>query len=421
MTFIPFCFLACLSLSIAKRESPFMHNSLTTQRIRSIDVFRGITILVMIFVNDVAGVSGIPGWMKHKPADADAMTIVDVVFPAFLFIVGMSLPFAINSRRAKGDDFWKLQSHIIWRTVGLLVLGVFMVNAEDGYNEKAMGMSIAVWSLMFYLCAILVWNDYRFKNKKRGYLLQAAGAIGLLMLAWVYRGGEEGSESLKPHWWGILGLIGWSYLFSCIIYQLFKGKMLALLFAIAVCIAWYSVSRSAMAKGSTVLEWMSSTAGHAAHTSIVLCGIVLSLLFFDENITKNIRLKFVYAGLFALAAVIAGYFLRPYYAISKIYATPTWCLYCSSICIVLFSILYWITDILKRYKLTAFFQPAASNALLVYILPAIIMYLQALLGLNFMPAKFHEGLLGIIWSALYAVVIMLLASGLNRLKIRLRL
>ena len=83
-----------------------MHNSLTTQRIRSIDVFRGITILVMIFVNDVAGVSGIPGWMKHKPADADAMTFVDVVFPAFLFIVGMSLPFAINSRLAKGDDFW---------------------------------------------------------------------------------------------------------------------------------------------------------------------------------------------------------------------------------------------------------------------------------------------------------------------------
>ncbi len=72
------------------------YNTLTTQRILSIDVFRGITILVMIFVNDVAGVSGIPGWMKHVSADADAMTFVDVVFPAFLFIVGMSLPFCIE-------------------------------------------------------------------------------------------------------------------------------------------------------------------------------------------------------------------------------------------------------------------------------------------------------------------------------------
>ena len=56
-----------------------MYNQLTTQRIRSIDTFRGITILVMIFVNDVAGVSGIPAWMKHMPADADAMTFVDIV------------------------------------------------------------------------------------------------------------------------------------------------------------------------------------------------------------------------------------------------------------------------------------------------------------------------------------------------------
>jgi len=201
----------------------------------------------------------------------------------------------------------------------------------------------------------------------------------------------------------------------------FKGKVLPLLFAIAICIGWYSVSRSDMAKGSAVLEWMSSRAGHAAHTSIVLCGIVLSLLFFNEQITRKVSLRFVYAGLFALAAFIAGYFLRPYYSISKIYASPTWCLYCSAICIVLFSILYWLTDIKKKYRWTEFFQPAASNALLVYILPAIIMYLQILLGLNFMPTIFHEGLLGIIWSALYAVFMMWLASGLNKLKIRLHL
>ena len=210
-----------------------MYNALTNQRIRSIDAFRGITILVMIFVNDVAGVSGIPLWMKHMPADADAMTFVDIVFPAFLFIVGMSLPFAINNRLAKGDSFWKLQGHILWRTLGLLVLGVFMVNAEGGYNEKAMGMSIAVWSLLFYLCAILVWNVYRFKNKAWAYLLRSIGAIGLVFLAWVYCG-EDGKQGLTPQWWGILGLIGWAYLFSCIIYQLLRGRILLLLLAIAI-------------------------------------------------------------------------------------------------------------------------------------------------------------------------------------------
>ena len=398
-----------------------MYNKLSGQRIRSIDVFRGFTILVMIFVNDVSGVSGIPGWMKHKPADADAMTFVDVVFPAFLFIVGMSIPFAINKRLAKGDDFWKLQSHIIWRVVGLLILGIFMVNGEGGYNESAMGMSIAAWSLLFYLCAILVWNVYTFKNKKWKYLLQGVGAIGLLLLAWTYRGGDDGSEGIKPRWWGILGLIGWSYLYGCIIYQLFRGKVWPLLFAIAICITWYCIGRSGIAKGSAVLEWMSSTSGHAAHTSIVLCGIVLSVLFFDERIAKSVQRRFLYAGLFALACLVSGYLIRPYYFISKIHATPTWCLYCSAICIAVFSILYWFTDIKKRHKWTGFFQPAASNALLVYILPNIIYYTQALFGWHFMPAIFHQGLLGIAWSALYAVAIMLLAFGLNKLKIRLQL
>src|SRR6266550_2078323 len=147
-----------------------MINKLTSLRVLSIDAFRGITILVMIFVNELAGVSGVPPWMKHMPADADAMTFVDVVFPAFLFIVGMSIPFALNYRLSKGDTPFQLFKHITSRTIGLLVLGVFMVNAEDGYNEEAMGMSIYLWSLLFYIAVILVWNVYTFKTKEWAYL-----------------------------------------------------------------------------------------------------------------------------------------------------------------------------------------------------------------------------------------------------------
>ncbi len=375
----------------------------------------------MIFVNDVAGVSGIPGWMKHKAADEDAMTFVDIVFPAFLFIVGMSLPIAISNRLARGDGFWKVQAHILWRTLGLLVLGVFMVNAGSGYNEKAMGMSIATWSLLFYLCAILVWNVYRFENKNWSRLLRGAGAAGLIALAFIYRAGENAEQGMTPRWWGILGLIGWAYLFSCIFYQLLKGRVLLLLLAIAFCISWYALSRGEGASENGILQWMAGWSGHAAHTSIVLSGIVLSLLFFEKSIIHKIYTRFVFASLFALAAAIAGYIMRPYFGISKIYATPTWCLYCIAICVVLYSILYWLTDVLKVNKWTAFFQPAASNALLVYILPAIVMYVQRLTGLYFMPAAFHQGLLGIIWSVCFAVIIMLLAMLLNRMKIKLQL
>ena len=84
------------------------YNQLSNERILSIDAFRGITILVMIFVNELAGVRDIPQWMKHMPRDADAMSFVDVVFPGFLFIVGMSIPFAINQSSQKRREFYSI-------------------------------------------------------------------------------------------------------------------------------------------------------------------------------------------------------------------------------------------------------------------------------------------------------------------------
>ena len=73
-------------------------------RVLSIDVFRGIIIFTMVFVNELAGIADVPQWMKHLPANVDGMTFVDLVFPAFLFIVGMSIPFAIQARTNKGDS-----------------------------------------------------------------------------------------------------------------------------------------------------------------------------------------------------------------------------------------------------------------------------------------------------------------------------
>ena len=67
-------------------------------------MFRGLTIFLMVFVNDLAGVVDIPQWMKHMPAEADAMTFVNVVFPAFLFIVGMAIPFLYRNRLRKGEN-----------------------------------------------------------------------------------------------------------------------------------------------------------------------------------------------------------------------------------------------------------------------------------------------------------------------------
>lgn len=392
---------------------------LSNERILSIDAFRGITILVMIFVNELAGIRDIPQWMKHMPRDADAMSFVDVVFPGFLFIVGMSIPFAINRRLKKGDSFIQLQQHILFRTLGLLVLGFFMVNAEGGYDEKAMGMSINLWALLFFAAAILIWKVYYTTNKIIIYSLRAIGFIALVTLAVIYRGSN--GEYITPRWWGILGLIGWAYLYSCVFYQLFSGNKYLLMLMIAACLAFYAIGKMPSVDHSNWGHWISAQRGNAAHTSITLCGIVASLIFFD--VTKELadKTRFLHALLFTLLLFAAGYLLRPYFKISKIYATPTWCLYSAAFCTIIFSFLYWVIDKKRIKRWTNFFKPAASNPLLTYIIPDIIYYGAVLAGIILTPHFFRSGLPGIIWSAFFAIAVMGIVILLNKMKLKLQL
>src|ERR1700744_779032 len=96
-------------------------------RITSIDALRGFVMFTMIFVNDLAGAPRriVPDWMVHfsdRHHGGSGMTFVDLVFPAFLFIVGMSIPFALGSRIMKGEPVWKTLGHVVARTLALLCI-----------------------------------------------------------------------------------------------------------------------------------------------------------------------------------------------------------------------------------------------------------------------------------------------------------
>lgn len=395
------------------------YNKISNRRVLSIDALRGITILVMVFVNMLAGSDDIPAWMKHMPRDADAMSFVDVVFPGFLFIVGMSIPFAISSRLAKGASFWQLQWHIAFRTLGLLVLGVFTVNIEGGCDEKAMGMSLGLFGILFIIGAVLVWKVYYSKNKILVYGLKGLGVALLVTLAFIFRSKDGGH--ITPQWWGILGLIGWAYLYSCIFYQLVKGNKLWLIFIIAICTAWYGIAKIDAVAATPWLHFIQAQRGNASHTSIVLCGMVVSLIFFDDTKPATIKTRYLQAIAFIALMFVAGTLLRPYYYISKIYATPTWCLYSACIMATLFCFLYWLIDMKHIDKWTAFFKPAAANPLLTYIIPDFIDYVTTFLGITLFPDAWNHGWIGMLWSAFFAVAVMGIAMLLNKMKLRLQL
>src|SRR5579863_9119212 len=105
-------------------------------RIVSIDIFRGVTMAVMIFVNEVAEVRGLPWWTNHAHAWEDRMTYVDMVFPFFLFAAGLSMPLAIAQRLKRNSSMLALCLHIVLRALALLVLGFILANAEKADPAK---------------------------------------------------------------------------------------------------------------------------------------------------------------------------------------------------------------------------------------------------------------------------------------------
>src|SRR3954470_16816679 len=113
-------------------------------RVDSIDILRALTMMLMIFVNDLWSLHDIPAWLEHVERGVDGIGLADVVFPGFLFIVGLSLPFAIDNRRKKGDSEGQLVMHVLTRTIALLVMGVFLVNGET-INAAAMGIPKWLW------------------------------------------------------------------------------------------------------------------------------------------------------------------------------------------------------------------------------------------------------------------------------------
>lgn len=395
---------------------------INTQRVASIDVFRGLTIVLMIFVNTVAGVKNIPLWLKHAPSDVDGMTLPDIVFPAFLFIVGMAIPFALQARQRKGQTSFKIWTHILIRTIGLLTLGVFMVNSQGGYDENAMSIPLSLWILLVFLCAILIWNKYSFSKPYRKVLfvgLRILGIIGLAILFWLYHSNR--GRWMQPRWWGILGLIGWAYLIGCIVYVGLSRNITTLVAALALLIFVNLGIHSNQLALPSFLGFIHSQAGNAAHSILVVAGIVLSRFLMETDKESNIKTRIKWMLCFAGLLFVSAFFLRPVLGISKIRGTATWALYCAAINVAVFTFLYWLIDVKKVHKWSAFLNPAARNPLLAYILPSIILSLNAWLNLINLPGIFYDGIYGIMYASVFICLILITTHILSKLHIRLHL
>jgi len=103
--------------------------------------------------------------------------------------------------------------------------------------------------------------------------------------------------------------------------------------------------------------------------------------------------------------------------ISNIQDTPAWCLLCSGIAALLFTVLYWVADVQHKTSWAAFVKPAGSNTLLTYLLPDIWYAIPAL-GLF---GRWSEGVPGVLRALAFTALMLALSALLTRMKVRLQL
>ena len=390
-------------------------HSLPNRRILAIDVFRGLTILTMVFVNELAAIKNILSWITHMPADANAMTFVDLVFPAFLFIVGMSIPFSTQAKAAKGASSKRLMIDAAFRALGLIVIGLFMVNTIYGYDESKMPISMPLWTLLMYACVLLIWSYY--PKHLSSVLVKGCkylGILGLIVLAYFYDGPYGG---MTPQWWGILGLIGWAFIFSVAVYLFTKQDVIKLIAASLAFVALYFVIEHLSGINGVLDRLVEDNRNHT-HATIVLAGVVMSVIFYHVKLTGKKWFNYFAFVLVSGALTLLSWW---YWPVSKIWATPSWAFMSIFFCALIFGAIYYIVELKAQTDWCKVFEPAANNPLLIYILPYILIAALQLLSIPARPEFMGSGTMGIIWSLGFAVVMMFAVTGLNKLGVRLKL
>ena len=385
------------------------------KRILSIDVLRAITMLLMIFVNDVAGVAQIPKWIEHTAADFDGMGFSDLIFPAFLFIVGLSLPFAIEARLKKGKSYLSIVIYIVFRALALIVMGFFHVNMEN-YNHELATLTYPVFMLILTLGFFLIWLDYPANlSKSLRYMFMTIGLLTISVLAYLYKGGDAAHvEGLKPHWWGILGLIGWAYLFAALSFLLTRGKLTGLIIAFL----FYTLINVTSHIGWLRFDlWM---IGDASSITLIMGGALISTLYslsIGKDRDRQLWAIITAAGIFCIAF---GFFIRPYAGgISKIYSTPAWVFICMGIAILMFELMIFIVDVKGKKNWFKLIEPAGTSTLTCYLIPYLLYSVFSLVDFNY-PHYFNSGIGGLLRSAFVALLVIRIVALMEKKGLRLR-
>jgi predicted acyltransferase len=356
-------------------------------RLLSLDFFRGLTIAAMIVVNDPGSWSYIYAPLKH--ADWHGATPTDLVFPFFLFIVGVSISLSLSKRKVSGNLYFK----IIKRSIIIFLLGIFLALFPkfDFENLRIVGVLQRI-AIVYLVCAVLYLNT--------SFSAQLKIGVGLLLFYW-----------------------------TTMIFIPFGGNLAGTLEPGNNFAAWVD---SFVLPGRMYQETWDPEGFYSTIPSIatgitgMLCG---KIILNTNNSLKDKIIKLFYWGVLML---IIGHFWDYIFPINKHIWTSSYVLFSSGLGMMILAMSIWVIDEKKYTSNIKFGLVFGSNAIVAYVLHGIVwrlfqipiisgVGLQKLwmdTGVNLgLPAKF----VSLDWAIFYTIVIYFIVYQLYKKKIFIKI
>lgn len=390
-------------------------------RISSIDIMRGIVIFLMLFLN-YPGLESVPAWTGPETGQVIPDGSHCWLFAGFLFLAGMSIPFAFSVRFSRGDNLTVISRHIFIRFIGLLIIGILILNILR-VNSEFTRMSGKLWAVAVFAGIFLVWNDYRDKDNNF-FTVTGLRLIGMAILAFlVFRfksGQPENEGSLITGWWGFAGLIGWGYMLTAFIYLFFRNSTGIIVLLTLVCLALNILTDLNLIILPAVAGSLAGViAGQVPF--ITLTGLITGIIIKSSAVNEYGRTLLIFS-LMMIVFLGAGISLIFLNILPVDDGTAGITLVSAGLCLLLFIPVYIISDVKKLTGWADFMRPAGENPLTAYLGPLFLYHLISVSGIPLLffkqsenPVIFFGG------SFIWALLMMFLTAMLVRLSVRLRI
>jgi len=192
-------------------------NSDVHKRLLCLDIFRGVTIAGMIFFNNLRAWTDSPRLPRLTHAEWHGCTLVDVIFPFFIFIVGVSTVFSLEKRARTGESLGSLYRHLLSRTGALFLLGLvtgsglflgwlFQAICPPAVTQKS------IWAIFFSPPTGTEAYFFSLANLRIMGVLQRIAlvylAVSLLLIHTRWRTQALVAGALLLLYWGLMSLPG---------------------------------------------------------------------------------------------------------------------------------------------------------------------------------------------------------------------